>query len=114
MLTTKIRTTVVTIVATGGLAAASALPAISQAQYNNFGYLKSSEAFKLKTQGNEMPCQPTFPVENPGIPTPVGPGGSRTLAGAVAVINAQMEVQSTVGPLEQQTCEADNGTEIAY
>jgi hypothetical protein len=37
-----------------------------------------------------------------------------TRAGAAGVMSAQNETRATVGPLNTQTCEADNGTEIAY
>lgn len=113
---TKARTTIITLVASLSFAAATVAPAVSQAQRNNFAFLKSSEAYKLKTQGNNMPCQPLMPVEGPGVPTgplPAG-GGTLTRVGAIAVQNAQQETNTLVGPLGTQTCDADNGTEIAY
>lgn len=116
MLSSKIRTTILALVAAGSITAASVAPAVSQAQSNNFGFLKSAEGYKLKTQGNNMPCQPLMPVESPGVPTgplPTG-GGPVTRAGAVAVQNAQLETSTTLGPLETQTCDSDHGTEIAY
>jgi hypothetical protein len=59
MLANKIRTAIVTLVASGSIVATAAVPAVSQAQYNNFGLLKGSEGYKLKKQGSHMPCQPT-------------------------------------------------------
>jgi hypothetical protein len=116
MSTNKIRTTLLTLIATAGFTGAAIAPAASQAQYNNFGFLKSAEGYKLKTQGGYMPCQPLNPVESPGLPSgplPVG-GAPVTKAGASAVSNAQLETKSTLSPLETQTCDADNGTEVAY
>jgi hypothetical protein len=113
MLSTKIRTTIVALVAAGSITAASLAPAVSLAQTNNFAFLHSAEGYKLKTQGNYMPCQPLSPVEGSGVPTgplPVG-GGPVTRAGATAVTNAQQETRTTLGPLETQTC--DEAAQIA-
>ena len=115
MLSTKIRTTIIALVAAGSTTGASMAPAVSQAQTNNFAFLRSAEGYKLKNQGNSMPCQPVSPVENSGVPTGGLPpaGGPLNRAGVTAVKNAQEEVR-TVGLLETQACEADKGTEVAY
>jgi hypothetical protein len=108
--TSKIRTAVAVAVSGACLTAAAALPAASQAQYNNFGILNSAEGYKLKTNSNTGPgCQPLFPVGGSGVPTgPIPPSSkitSPTTAGAVT--SAQQEVQTTVGPATGvQVCEA--------
>ena len=48
MLTSKIRTTVLTLAVTAGIAAVGVAPAVSQAQPNNGGFSKSSEGMKAK------------------------------------------------------------------
>jgi hypothetical protein len=115
MPSTKIRTTIIAAVTAFGVAGVSVVPTVAQAQVNNFGFLRSNEGYKLKNQGGSMPCQPTFPVENPGSPTGVPPiGHPISAAGFAAVKSAQEETQALVGPLQTQTCEADSGKEVAY
>ena len=62
MLITRTRTIIAAAVASAGLAAASIAPAASNAQINNFSYLHSSEYYTQTLNGNNLVCQPLFPV----------------------------------------------------
>jgi hypothetical protein len=52
MLSTKIRTTIVALVASASFAAATVVPTVSQARPNNGAYAKSSAAMTSKMHGD--------------------------------------------------------------
>jgi len=100
MISTKIRTTVITLVAAASITGTAIVPAVSQAQYNNFGFLNSAEGYKLKTQGSSMPCQPETQVELTGL----GVGGLPS--SSVATKYSKDEVNGLLGPMQYMNCEA--------
>jgi hypothetical protein len=110
MLTNKLRNISIAGVTTLALASTAAVPAVSQAQENNFAFLRSSEGLQLKTNPGTGPgCQPLFPVGGGGAPSGPIPLRSRitSVSGATQVTSAQQEVQSTAGSaMGLQVCEA--------
>jgi hypothetical protein len=100
MLSTRIRTTIVTLVAAASITGTAIVPAVSQAQYNNFGFLNSAEGYKLKTQGSSMPCQPETQVEVTGL----GIGGAPSSSPVTKY--SKDEVNGLLMPMQYMDCEA--------